>query len=60
MPDLRVHDPDLGVHDPDLAVHDADLGVHHAPILLFTMGRSKRSRWTDARSLAKVGLLQSP
>ena len=33
---------DPGVHDPDPIVHDG-------PILVFTMDRSERSRWGDAR-----------
>jgi hypothetical protein len=28
-------------------------GVHHGPIPVFTIGRSRRARWADARTEAK-------
>src|SRR5206468_8798125 len=50
--DLPVHDSDPGVHDADLGVHDPDPAVQDDPGLLFTMDRSKCSRWSETRSRA--------
>ena len=42
--------PISGVHDADPGVHDPDPSVHDAPILAFTMVRSRRSRSRGTRT----------
>ena len=40
----------------DTGVHDPDPGVHDAAIYVFTMRRSRRSRWGDFRTSVSVSI----